>query len=87
MAGVQRRSRVLRAVAAHHPVQRLRARRVLIAGVLAVQSNRVGLVDERLTGIQEQAADRRRARWRNTPPIEDSHGIAGEPGRSRCCAS
>src|SRR5689334_15076775 len=28
---------------------------VLIAGVIAVQSNRVGLVDERLAGIQEQS--------------------------------
>ena len=45
---------VFRAHAPHHSFNTF-ALVVLIAGVLAVQSSRVGLVDERLTGVEEQA--------------------------------
>src|SRR5512143_710558 len=53
---------------------------VLIAGVLAVQSGRVGLVDERLAGIQEQAqiVASTLAEYRTD---EDSHGT--QPGQAK----
>ncbi|MGZ5959989.1 MAG: sensor N-terminal transmembrane domain-containing protein, partial [Rhizomicrobium sp.] len=54
MADVQRRSR-FSALSRRIILFNAFALVVLIAGVLAVQSNRVGLVDERLAGIQEQA--------------------------------
>jgi two-component system sensor histidine kinase ChvG len=54
MAGVQKRSR-FSALSRRIILFNAFALVVLIAGVLAVQSNRAGLVDERLTGIQVQA--------------------------------
>jgi two-component system sensor histidine kinase ChvG len=47
---------------------------VLIAGVIAVQANRVGLVDERLSGIQEQAQIVASTLAEYTTD-EDTHGI------------
>jgi two-component system sensor histidine kinase ChvG len=47
---------------------------VLIAGVIAVQANRVGLVDERLAGIQEQAQIVASTMAEYTTD-EDTHGI------------
>jgi two-component system sensor histidine kinase ChvG len=41
---------------------------ILIGGVLWVQSNRVGLVEERISGIRDQALTSLRARLPNTPP-------------------
>lgn len=47
---------------------------VLIAGVIAVQANRVGLVDERLSGIQEQAQIVASTLAEYTTD-EDTHGV------------
>src|SRR6185295_38948 len=54
MAGVARRTR-FSALTRRIILFNAFALVVLIAGVLAVETNRVGLVDERLKGIREQA--------------------------------
>ncbi|MGZ5938138.1 MAG: stimulus-sensing domain-containing protein [Rhizomicrobium sp.] len=73
MADVQRRSR-FSALSRRIILFNALALVVLIAGVLAVQSNRVGLVDERLAGIQEQAQIVASTLAEYTTD-EDSHGI------------
>src|SRR5512141_1372949 len=73
MTGVQRRSR-FSALSRRIILFNAFALVVLIAGVLAVQSNRVGLVDERLAGIQEQAQIVASTLAEYTTD-EDSHGI------------
>ena len=80
MSGVQRRSR-FPALTRRIILFNAFALVVLIAGVLAVETNRVGLVDERLKGIEEQAQIVASTLAEYTTK-EDSRGLDLEPATS-----